>query len=185
MKMQFAPEFQYTFTYNYTETLTYDDDKGGHFHDQKSFGRFSQTEIEFNQPCEFHIALKPRYESGRTTSITLQDKQLHGTILNAMSAETRIPWIQSPISVLKSGPRVLPDLSTGVSTSPCKPQNRQKHDGWYVPTSTKSIRAVNPVSFAFERLANNVKLGSQRKDGKDPISLAVSSHARVVFVNKS
>jgi hypothetical protein len=87
-------------------------------------------------------------------------------------------WIQSPISVMKSGPRVLPDSSTGMS-SPCKPKNRQKHDGWYVPTSTKSIRAVNPVSFAFERLTNKVKLGSQRKDGKDPISLAVSSHARV------
>ena len=45
---------------------------------------------------------------------------------------------------------------------------------WVVPTSTKAIRAVNPVTFAFNRLADKVKLGSQRSDGKDPISLAVS-----------
>lgn len=59
---------------------------------------------------------------------------------------------------------------------PRKPlhQEATKNNAWVVPTSTKAIRAVNPVTFAFNRLADKVKLGSQRSDGKDPISLAVS-----------
>eukprot|EP00980_Cylindrotheca_fusiformis_P005127 scaffold1087_cov136-Cylindrotheca_fusiformis.AAC.13 len=90
-----------------------------------------------------------------------------------MSPETTFTWIPSPISILKTSSHILPDSSTGMS-SPRKPQHHQqpKHDEWVVPTSNKSIRAVNPVSFAFERLAKKIQPGSQRKDGKHPISLA-------------
>lgn len=67
--------------------------------------------------------------------------------------------------------------SFGKATTPRKPLHQDvklSDTTWVVPTSTKAIRAVNPVTFAFNRLADKVKLGSQRNDGKDPISLAVS-----------
>lgn len=57
-----------------------------------------------------------------------------------------------------------------------KQQKRKINDGWLCPVSKKSSRTLNPVSNVVEPLAKRIKLGCQRKDKKDPISLAVSIH---------
>ena len=45
--------------------------------------------------------------------------------------------------------------------------------GWVCPASIKSIRTRNPIRAIVDPIVANVKLGCQRPDGKDPISLAV------------
>lgn len=76
--------------------------------------------------------------------------------------------------------------NTSTKSKPRIPLHQEvKSDTWVVPTSTKAIRAVNPVTFAFNRLADKVKLGSQRSDGKDPISLAVSSDREILLSQMS
>jgi hypothetical protein len=53
-----------------------------------------------------------------------------------------------------------------------------KHQGeeneWICPASAKSIRTRNPIRAIVDPIVANIKLGCQREDGKDPISLAVS-----------
>jgi hypothetical protein len=45
---------------------------------------------------------------------------------------------------------------------------------WVCPASDKSVRTSNPIRAIVDPIVANVKLGCQREDGKDPISLAVS-----------
>ena len=120
--------------------------------------------------------------TGKTTQRMREINLIRTSIESSLSAYNKsmetstqsMTWISSPISVLKSDAR-LPDSKGFLSPSPeYRDAAQQKSDGWAVPVSTKSIRAINPVTFAFERLAKKVKLGAQRLDGKDPISLAVS-----------
>ena len=47
-------------------------------------------------------------------------------------------------------------------------------DAWFCPVSEKANRTTNPIRAIVDPIVSKIKLGCQRSDGKDPISLAVS-----------
>ena len=47
-------------------------------------------------------------------------------------------------------------------------------DAWFCPASEKANRTTNPIRAIVDPIVSKIKLGCQRSDGKDPISLAVS-----------
>ena len=56
-------------------------------------------------------------------------------------------------------------------------QKRQKkNEQGSCPASAKSTRTVNPIRAIIDPSASKIRLGCQRADGKNPISLAVSKH---------
>jgi hypothetical protein len=57
---------------------------------------------------------------------------------------------------------------------PQQQEQQQKSEQWVVcPSSAKSQRTINPIRAFIDPIASNIKLGYQRADGKNPISLAV------------
>jgi hypothetical protein len=54
-------------------------------------------------------------------------------------------------------------------------ENISKQAGWVCPASAKSGRTINPIRAIVDPIAKQIKSGTERGDGKDPISLAVSS----------
>ena len=49
-------------------------------------------------------------------------------------------------------------------------------DAWVCPASEKANRTTNPIRAIVDPIVSKIKLGCQRGDGKDPISLAVSCY---------
>ncbi len=48
-------------------------------------------------------------------------------------------------------------------------------EAWICPASAKSIRTINPIRAIVDPIVQNIQTGEQRGDGKDLISLAVST----------
>ena len=49
-------------------------------------------------------------------------------------------------------------------------------NAWVCPVSEKANRTRNPIRAIVDPIVSKIKLGCQRGDGKDPISLAVSCY---------
>jgi hypothetical protein len=50
---------------------------------------------------------------------------------------------------------------------------------WICPPSAKSLRTKNPIRAIVDPIVQNIKMGSERGDGKDPISLAVRTKSTI------
>ena len=53
-------------------------------------------------------------------------------------------------------------------------EDEEEEHAWLCPASAKSNRTINPIRAIVDSIVADTKLGCQREDGKDPISLAVS-----------
>jgi hypothetical protein len=86
--------------------------------------------------------------------------------------------ISSPDSVMHLSPHhaVEPFVLTKDNIEQQHQQKKRKCDEWVCPASAKSRRTMNPIRSVIDPITRNIKLGYQRADGKDPISLAVSQH---------
>jgi tyrosine aminotransferase len=69
--------------------------------------------------------------------------------------------VYSPTSVAQDSPHHLEPIVLNPSK-------------WICPASQKSMRTINPIRAIVDPIAKNILSGSQRGDGKDHISLAVS-----------
>lgn len=80
--------------------------------------------------------------------------------------------ISSPTSVAQNGPHQ--DVEPIVLPPMAPQQVLLGSRSWKCPASAKSVRTINPIRAIVDPIAKNIQSGSQRGDGKDPISLAVS-----------
>jgi hypothetical protein len=80
--------------------------------------------------------------------------------------------ISSPTSVAHDAPHhVVVEPIVSLLGQP----QQQDDAAWIFPASLKSIRTINPIRAIVDPIAKNIQSGSQRGDGKEHISLAVST----------
>lgn len=78
--------------------------------------------------------------------------------------------VSSPTSVLAAQ-----EASAGVLIEPIVLGEQLEQEPWVCPASAKSTRTINPIRAIVDPIAKQIKTGEQRGDGKDLISLAVST----------
>lgn len=101
--------------------------------------------------------------------------------------------VSSPTSVLAAqeiNPGVVIEPIALGGGRPCQEQEHQQEDEasistrstctadeeeWSCPASAKSVRTVNPIRALVDPFAKDIQTGEDRGDGKDLISLAVST----------
>jgi hypothetical protein len=83
--------------------------------------------------------------------------------------------LSSPISVVPDdgGPIVVEPMALTPQSEPRRPTSY--NDSWLCPASAKSLRTINPIRAIVDPIAKNIQTGAERGDGKDLISLAVST----------
>jgi hypothetical protein len=81
--------------------------------------------------------------------------------------------LSSPISVVPDdgGPIVVEPMAL----NPQQSEPPSNNDSWLCPASAKSLRTINPIRAIVDPIAKNIQTGAERGDGKDLISLAVST----------
>lgn len=87
--------------------------------------------------------------------------------------------LMSPTSVVHDDshhvvePLKLPDAKESDTKGETMKQNKKRTlDAWVCPASAKSMRTQNPIRKVIDPIAGKIKLGFQRPDRKNPISLA-------------
>jgi hypothetical protein len=116
---------------------------------------------------------------GNQTNARLQD-EAHNNIIkptNRTPRRTDGSISSSPISVVPDhhdgGPIVVEPMALTPQSEPRRPTSY--NDSWLCPASAKSLRTINPIRAIVDPIAKNIQTGTERGDGKDPISLAVST----------
>jgi hypothetical protein len=116
------------------------------------------------------LKLHPQNQGVEHDLSHLLNHQLTMTVTTASASADNLSF-SSPTSVVADTPK---HHVESMQLPSAKRYEKELPTSWVCPASAKSVRTRNPIRAIVDPIVANVKLGHEREDGKDPISLAVS-----------